>query len=452
MGLQVKGTGRNLLVGISSDFSHAHGGLLLSEAVEELIYSNFLKQIMPKGVAAVHAVISTPILISENEHTAQLAQAALLVREPIARLGHFMAAQDFAMSEPAKRTLTTERIRLARIYGQFKNTDSQHQAIHQLLETVIKNNCQQFAFAKIMQIAHGSSTPSNIGLDGRWLDLSTASFVPLNADHQLCPYQLPFSQEHLVISEAVKDIVYHINKFIDPHFSGEPYLTAIEVHMSHFLHFYTKKAFGLPTVHLKNPSISKSEQFLTIWLMQRIARADKLIFANPLNTHEVHKQLDELCDAYFGDSDLAAHFHQVSVATYQSKYQQHISYKAFLTWSFIKGFRYLYLATIFFRGAVKFTINRTLDFTSVIEEYLSVSQWAFSETNNGKVIIIKTYELEIIYDIRSQRYSMQSQGVDRASSDSLSDLPILEQSLKLSAIGFDLADYYKTLCQKLELL
>ena len=45
-----------------------------------------------------------------------------------------------------------------------------------ILLTFLARSANQFSFSAAMRISHNTLSPSNLALDGRWLDLPVASF------------------------------------------------------------------------------------------------------------------------------------------------------------------------------------------------------------------------------------------------------------------------------------
>src|SRR5690606_31109938 len=90
---QIKGIGANALAGQGAPKSHSYGGLDIQSAVKEIIYSRLLNKISPIGAQAIQGLI----LLDEVSalHNGKKAPSVLMVREPVARPGHFLPCANF---------------------------------------------------------------------------------------------------------------------------------------------------------------------------------------------------------------------------------------------------------------------------------------------------------------------------------------------------------------------
>jgi hypothetical protein len=189
-GWQVKGIGRNLLAGADVNVEDSNGCLHLPEALREALWGELCHYALPFGAVRAAAVIATGADIQYG--TATTYSTGLVVRQAALRPAHFIRSLYFRPG--AKLTPGTpsdsERVRsaiqqlpnsLPRPLGMRRTDWSNMQPLAKLhcgLNEVARRFAEQTAAAQARRIMHGAITPSNVALDGRWLDFGTMSVLP----------------------------------------------------------------------------------------------------------------------------------------------------------------------------------------------------------------------------------------------------------------------------------
>lgn len=231
--VQIKGVGANALAGDGSPKSHSYGGLDIQGAVKEVIYSRLLSRISPVGSQAIHGLI----LLDETSalHNNDNAPSVLLVREPVARPGHFLPCVNFRV-KPEYSTLM--RSDYSRILGIYKNI-GKHALVSEfyaLVQSFLDKCADQLSFFRMARLAHNALAPSNICLDGRVLDTALCSFVVSGSNYgQVTSYFEEVATPVLI----AKEWFYLVNKF-----SGD------EPVEEHFLKLYEDKFYQYACVNM----------------------------------------------------------------------------------------------------------------------------------------------------------------------------------------------------------
>jgi erythromycin esterase-like protein/hemolysin-activating ACP:hemolysin acyltransferase len=187
--IQLKGIGRNPLVGRDTDFWHAHGGANLEEAIREAVWGEICHRVLPFGGVRCLQIIGTGTQSHfENSRGNRTLPRALIVREAAVRPAHFMRAINHAPSDDMDgHPHDTERTRAAvgTIGTQFKamlgwpqDQPTDAQLIQAGLSEMVRRFAWQAAAARAKRIPHGALNCSNIALDGRFLDYETISTLP----------------------------------------------------------------------------------------------------------------------------------------------------------------------------------------------------------------------------------------------------------------------------------
>lgn len=455
--VQVKGIGKNILAGTTSDYSHTHGGMLLDDALGEIVYTNLLRTLMPCGVAKIYGLLTTPIPTSSYipfSGVPEFKTGALMLREAALRPAHLMACQDFQPSEQAKRRLLSEGQRLRGVYKQLAQQE-QHNThlIQRVIERFIVQSAKQFAFAKIMRVLHGSCTPSNICLDGRWLDLGTASTLPISGDYLLASCQLPFFSEHFVIREVVDDLLYHIQKYCpQKSFSAAYYQKTIDIQFEHHLIFYAKRVLGLPMVNLTEPAAKQAEIQLTKQVMDWLTRHQEMQFCEPESYHDNAELLAIIEQMFFVDTSETEVFRTLLTHIYRHKINKRISAQHFLTSCFIKAFRECHLSELFFRGWVYGAIKKRDSAAEVIDAFQAHGHWIFGHDDKSETQLFQDQHQSVSFDLLSGAIVLKRHQTGRSQRFALADFSVEELDIAPDAIGYPFRNYLQRLIKGMQRL
>ncbi|NIF20354.1 hypothetical protein [Candidatus Pantoea multigeneris] len=230
-GVQIKGIGKTPMVGKDTNIQHSYGALLLEQALTEALYSNLVQQILPYGCAQVHGVIATGVRIRFNDpvmrNWRENADAALLLRQPCLRPAHFLRAE-FYIPWKHQPELMDDTQRIRQLYQELSSLSRGHLAFEQMLFNFLARCASQFAVARSSRLIHGTLSPSNLTMDGRWLDLMSTSILPTGANFKPAPDSPAFFAEYQMPLEIALEMVYLYNKINDSKVDAGQFMTFYE--------------------------------------------------------------------------------------------------------------------------------------------------------------------------------------------------------------------------------
>jgi hypothetical protein len=182
--VQVKGIGSNPLAGTTTEYWHMHGGASLQEAVREAVWGEVCHAVLPHGAARVKAIVITGTRVPvESVEGGRSAPRALIVRDPALRPAHFMRSIFFAPNDEVRlgQPSDLQRTRAAvgclpvAFGGIFERQPDAPpgELVSAGLVEMAGRFAKQMAAAHAKRIMHGTLAPSNICLDGRWIDFGT---------------------------------------------------------------------------------------------------------------------------------------------------------------------------------------------------------------------------------------------------------------------------------------
>lgn len=111
------------------------------------------------------------------------------------------------------------------------------------LGTFILSAAKQFAFALAARITHGALTPSNICLDGRWIDLTETRFLPGGTN--FCG-QRPFYQDAQIVVQIIAELAHMYGKSNGVQFNLTPLMTYYQKVFDSCFAYYSLAILGLP--------------------------------------------------------------------------------------------------------------------------------------------------------------------------------------------------------------
>ncbi len=179
-GYRSKGGGRTGYVGPHADAYHSSGGLPLSDAVRESVWSNLLANELPYGAHRALTIFATGTLTTPNN--ADFTARAVLIAEDPHRFGHSVinataeklggayAEKDRARVKANMKTLVESLPKPAGVSLDGKT----RAAIFRLaVLEAIDRQAIQHGYLWAHRLFHGATSPANASPDGRLLDFGT---------------------------------------------------------------------------------------------------------------------------------------------------------------------------------------------------------------------------------------------------------------------------------------
>ncbi|MGF1879198.1 protein adenylyltransferase SelO family protein [Photobacterium frigidiphilum] len=220
---QIKGIGVNPLVSNNIDEHHSHGKLCLSEAVNEAIWGELCHKYLPHGAIRTLAIIDTHTEVRSfyGLNDSRNLPCALAIREASVRPAHFERATFFLPEKGYEylRDNDSERVKKTISYlsssfsPNYNDDNSRVENTYNSLVIFAERLAEQLAVSRIHGIPHGSLTSSNISCDGRFVDFGTITAVPDFSNFILGSEQRGVWDDHYLIIEWLKYLVFYINKY-----------------------------------------------------------------------------------------------------------------------------------------------------------------------------------------------------------------------------------------------
>lgn len=442
---QIKGIGRNNLAGISDDHWHGYGGLNLVDAIYETINSTVLGRVMPAGTVQIHGLIilgeDTAILPGLNHEDLQQRRGfgALLVRDACIRPAHFLKNPGFESGDYHAENFLSDEERVDCANKIFLKKFSNINDFIKTLGYYISNYASQFAFARAARIFHGSISPSNICLDGRWLDLTNASFLPGGFNPSGRP---PFYMERVAAMGFIEELINTISTS-----------NKINLNSKKLLDYYVEQYFAYFKVHLGYViGIDINEDLYRICNVEIDQISECLSNAISCSPHEAKTRCYEYNDSdpvlcfleslFISINSISAakrvlqktadsngfevkctskvflEFEKITRNYYDKITVEKISYKVFITTISIIALKRSMISEYFYMGRLENYIFQIVKekkeniFKPVIDDSIYISRWAFNKNevknsiDENQVIIFKSYTHTLCYNLEKDIFQI----------------------------------------------
>lgn len=404
-GIQIKGIGVNSLIGADVLEGYASGTLNMAEGVAEVIFSRMLNRIFPTGAIKTFALIATHPTVGTYKNADEKKYAAgvpcwgaLLLRETCVRPAHLMRAMFYRVAPEYKDQIPPDVVRLRRVQRSFRSYCGGDRGFLALLGRFIQASASQFAFAKIARFAHGAATASNLALDGRWLDLPIASFLPGNKNYRLSVNQLPFFSEHKVVDPTLVELVYTYGKYHGVQLDVNALLNYYQQLYKAFLHRHSSWLLGVPTALWPKPGQSQACDDLVQLLVNTLTQDNTLIWNSP-STYDAQDPVTELLHRLYSGSTTevrAANSRQLQSSTGSFRlllgeiHETHretagSDLRGFTVACAVRALRRAHLSSFFYSGRLRARIEGLLGcanpqvFGDLIEICGAVAAWVFND-------------------------------------------------------------------------
>lgn len=282
----------------------------------------------------------------------------------------------------------------------------------------LKRSASQFAFANIMRIAHHTLTPSNIAVDGRWLDLTSASFLN-NADNYVIGTNACFQNEHKVILSILHEWVATFSKFNRLKMNSVAFVRYYEEVYRQEFHFHAYYFLGLPQNTL-NSSDESSCADTVIEDINRLINAVRPSVDNLPVELEKHDRVLLYLQELYAPSFVASNslvskmvfdafqvFLDLSYKRYNSK---EVSKIGFILSSALLSIKRMFVSSYYYRGRIKPILDRKMLSSDLagIRNFICDSEkfnaWAFGGISQHKLTLFESEAVRLQFDLKECKF------------------------------------------------
>lgn len=477
-GFQLKGIGANCLVGADTDASHAYGGLDAPLALSEVVLSHALSKVLPLGLL-------TPIgLLLTGEETAfddnrKPCWGVILVREAAVRPAHFLRAGRYHVHPEHVSTLPGDVARTRRTIGDLQvRLAAAGETIEQFIEEFLERCATQFAAARAARVAHSTISPSNIAIDGRWLDVPMASFLPAGRNYSQAS---TFYGEADVALDCAFALADSYTKYTGQRVDTGSFVALFQRRFHEALGRHTAATFGLPPTSIAEIIDSTQWRLLvdiTNWIIHRDPRREPLrpkpskdeAMACWLEGAFLAVQGDERSASYMRRANpvgnvtpeavgealrfVLMHVYERSRGPAPGK-EHNMSFGAFVRRTMLLASRRARCPQFFYLGHINNLTNelcrvgRPEQTAPFIDDCRTLVDWVFAWDSGPELVLYRSRSVTVSYDATRERYILD-EGDTRTAFPTLSELLEVLSTWEedpRSIWGFDFRPYLERLAE-----
>jgi hypothetical protein len=271
----------------------------------------------------------------------------------------------------------------------------------------------QFAFARVARIVHANLSPSNLSFDGRWVDLTNASFIEGGVNRGGRP---PFYEEPLAVLRYLVEFADTFGKYNGIELNSRPlidyYIQQFEGYSDYWISTLVGISPKLVSNCLGKPEYTSLARQVTLVLQSgkhvvnswsdAIAPSDPVIhlqsslFGSLYHRAEAIDQLNALrsLDVRFLAEQTADAFKSVVSIAFQNAANNLGSFDSFVTYCAIEALRRSLFAEYFYKGRLMKRVRKVLDTNpldsrALIDDSSRVASWIFGAPKLSTSILFR---------------------------------------------------------------
>lgn len=425
-GLQFKGIGITPVVGKNTNLYNSNGMYPLYEAIVEAVCSHVYSQILPLGTIQYHAILANGV--SDHFYTAeepdkrQLGEIPLAigVREIANRPAHYLRAGYYKPHPDFRLQVPSDVYRTREINHRLRNKLGDDNAYIKYIGQFLAGCANQFTFAKVFRISHGAVSPSNLSMDGRWLDLTNTTFVPGGDNYYAGNADMLFLDEPGKIAGFVEEMLYTYSKYNAVDLNTAPLIKYyFEQFDAYFCH-YIPELIGLPADICAAKSTLSARQCMAYWYNQHLRQAlpkggvprqEKINDPTALMVETLLARTftDNQSEHQLVTQDVVNAVTSLMLHAYRPTPRLQLS--QFATYYAIRALRKLYFAPLFYIGSI-YSESRILvetrpsaDVQLFIDSYEKTAAWLFDKKDTEKnIVLFESHQKSVHYNMVMDRF------------------------------------------------
>jgi hypothetical protein len=411
---------------------NSYGAYPLYEAVTELINHQVYDVVLPVKTVPYLAIIG--IGVSDFFVTAEQSgeiqkgktQLAIGVRMKAVRIGHFLPSKFYKPHPDYINQIIPdiERVKIANsnLYVQMENESG----VTEMASEFLLNNAKQLAFCHINRIAHGALTPSNMTLDGKWIDLTNTTFIPPGYKHITASGTLHSENE----KETALDVFcMFLSNFIDQAGYGvelQPIRDFYFKRLNHYMGKFLIELLGLDTAQTKI-NLNKDVIILLKTYNEIIESQSSSLKGVPVSQKVEGVLIDFIKNLFkslnykdaiypFNSSESATKaFQRLFFTQYRTINISEVSINSFTVLTVIKSLRKVYFPAYFYVGRIYLLsreVVKTFDngkINKLINDFSNAAKWIFGKLDNDEnVQLLKITHISLNYLPKLHKFSLKS--------------------------------------------
>lgn len=432
---QLKGIGANCLVAKQSDYVHSYGGLDAKNAIVETIFTHVLAKVLPLGTVTIPGLIFTGLQAASDTTTYKPCWGLIMVREACIRPAHLMAATAFKPHPDYRHQFKSDVARTRNIHKKLAASFINNNDFILFLGKYLAHCANQFGFARMARILHGTLTPSNMCIDGRWLDVCLSGFINGGVNTGFASVFYAEIEQPLTYALEILNTYAKYNGII---LNPAPLIKYYREQSLWYSRFHMGFVLALPAEKLMQLAETEWNYIADIFA-RVIASGKKIInlkrfWGNDPAIALLMGLFISFChrkeaNAYFSRSRLnnqeidgvVAAFRQLMLHAYSLENTDHTGIQEFLTCRLLTSLKRSILSEFYFHENVSNDIEILCsektpdDIAPTIDNFIAAADWIYQPEDQGEITLFNSSNLCIFYAKKYHDYRIYRTCPDGAS-------------------------------------
>jgi hypothetical protein len=423
---QLKGIGSNQMVGINQDYMHAYGGADIYTALTETIFSNVLDKVLPLGVVNVMGLILTGHESALDYSPERKCWGVIMVRERCIRPSHFLPCYNYVPQERFAKQLKGDVARTKEVNLLLSSGFKTHNEYVLFLGRFLSSCANQFAFAKTARIMHGALGPSNLSIDGKWLDLPIAGFVGGGVNYGLSS---TFYDESKLVLDYLVELLHTYSKYNNCLLNPAPLINYYKEQFNYYSRYHFGFVLGIPSQELMSSFPDDWNQITDSYMSilnsgSEVVRSRAIFNSQDpifLFLNDLFTSLLNCSPQYSIDSNYCA-FRRIITASYDRVKESFSTFEQYVQCIALISIKRAMLARSFYLGEVEREVRIFCEkkipseIHSFIDSYAALGSWIFEDLSSESITIFKSNNINIHYSAVDQKYFIMKLGESEFSS------------------------------------
>ncbi len=397
---QLKGIGVSPVVGKYTDFAHSSGIYSIDESMTEIVNSVIYEVILPVKPVKYYALfyIGSSHFIENPQY---IHHSMLALRQLVTRPAHFMRAEKFKPLNINKKIINNDKSRVKESNLWLKEELGSDRSFVNLLDLMITNSAELFAFTSIHRIAHGALSPSNISIEGHWLDLTNMTFTPSNENYRASFETVSYVDEKLYFEKIIDEFAYNYSKYNDVYINTDNIKEKYRALLSQFTSYFVVSSLGIVPSGLEGLEIqTEIGLLLKDFEMSTNTKTSTLIgFPEGLNvdTYSI-SFIQSSFRKLFSDNNSDAYIRKIMFHFHSLQKNEKITFYKFWRSCAITAIKRNVFKNVFYNGNIRshakkiysnknFSPDVILDLNAMIGEYKGLACWLYEELDERNYIL-----------------------------------------------------------------
>ncbi|MCL1141866.1 hypothetical protein [Shewanella gaetbuli] len=451
--IQLKGIGVTPYLGDHDNFAHSTGMYCIDEAITESINHLVYAEILPLGVVNMYALAfigeSSHNFDSKKEWTHKL---CIGVREVTTRPAHFLRSPFFKPRKDFEPFIDGDVERTRQACLNLGNSYKSHKEFIFLISKFLSNCAKQFAFSRLFRISHGSVTPSNIGVDGRWLDLTNTTFVFDGKNYAASNDTVPFYSEVQSIADTAVEWIYTYSKYNRVSLNSDPLIKYFYEQLDAYTNYFFPQLIGIESESIEFGKLKKPLKILKDYFHIFNHNNGEISVGFPKIKEATDRctfAIEELFNDFLNNKDSKNYTAEALLTVYNhltdntnKSYKKQVIIKT----SILKCFKIAYFSSFFYNGQIREQVDKKIsqDLNSVqdfIDSFREVAKWIFQKSDISNTIAFSSNSLIIKYEHERDSFSIVSRGNSIITGKNFNEEKVEEIISNLPKKNFIIHDY-----------